>query len=137
MSLQTFNTLNLPLRDRKLKLFVVGVGLGFWMCWATSLLFLVDGHPLQGVESCTQIDGVGIFWECSTDKLHTLLATTVNALIVITLALPVFVAAANIDPTFLPLALPGVMFHIVGMPAGMFVLVRSIRRLWEQASLRF
>lgn len=133
---RALTSLSLPLRDRKLKLFVVGIGLGFWLCWGASVFFLVDGHPLYGVENCAQIDGTGIFWECSTDKLHTLLAATVNALIVITLAVPVFVVAANVDPTFLPLALPGIMFNIVGLPAGMFVLVRSVRRLWERALLR-
>lgn len=132
MLFKALTSLNLPLPDRKLKLFVVGIGLGFWVCWATSLLFLVEGHPLQGVESCAQIDGTGVFWECTSDKLHTAMATTVNALIVITLAMPVFVTAANIDPSVLPLALPGIMFHLVGLPAGMFVLVRSMRRLWER-----
>lgn len=133
--MNTLRSLNLPLPDRKLKLFVVGIGLGFWMCWGTSMLLLVDGHPLHGIENCVPIDGTGVFFECNTDKLHTLLATTVNALIVITLALPVFIAAANIDPALLPMAVPGIMFHVVGLPAGLFVLVRCLRRLWEQTSL--
>lgn len=136
MPTNTPNKWNLPLPDRKLKLFVVGIGLGFWMCWAASLFFLVEGHPLQGVESCALVDGTGVFWECNTDKLQTLVATTVNALIVITLAMPIFVMAANIDPTFLPLALPGILFNIVGLPAGLFVLVRSLRRLWERSPFR-
>lgn len=133
MPLNALSSLKLPLPDRKLKLFVVGIGLGFWMCWAASLLFLVEGHPLQGVTACAPMEGVEVFWECSTDKLHTLAATSLNALIVITLAMPVFVMAANIDPAVLPLALPGIMFHVIGLPAGMFVLVRSMRRLWERS----
>lgn len=136
MPLKVLSSLNIPLPDRKLKLFVVGIGLGFWICWAASLFFLVEGHPLQGISACAPIDGVEVFWECSTNKMHALAATTVNALIVVTLATPIFVIAANIDPTVLPLALPGIMFNIVGLPAGMFVLVRSIRRLWERARLR-
>jgi hypothetical protein len=134
MPLPSLNALNLPLPDRKLKLFVVGIGLGFWLCWGTSLLLLVEGNPLHGMESCTPIDGTGVFFECSTDKFHTLLATSVNALIVVTLAMPMFVAVANIDPALVPLAMLGIVFHVVGLPAGLFVLVRSLRRLWEQAS---
>lgn len=136
MPLNARTPLNIPLPDRKLKLFVVGIGLGFWICWAASLFFLVEGHPLQGVTACAPMDGVDVFWECSTNKLHAVLATSVNALIVLTLAMPIFVVAANIDPSVLPLALPGILFHIVGLPAGMFVLVRSIRRLWERAPFR-
>lgn len=133
---RTLSLLNRPLPDRRVKLLVVGMGLGFWLCWGTSMFILVDGHPLVGIENCTEIDGTGVFWECSTDKLHTLVATMVNGLIVITLAMPVFVVASNIDPTVLPLALPGIMFNVLGLPAGLFVLVRCLRRLWEHLLIR-
>ncbi|MEO0382187.1 MAG: hypothetical protein AAF234_01435 [Pseudomonadota bacterium] len=122
-----------PLPDRSLKLIVVGIGLGFWLAWGIAIFFLVDGHPLNGMEGCGPVDNVGIFWECASDKLHTLLATTINGIIILTLAMPVFVAAANIDPVALPLAMPGLMFNVFGLPAGMFVLVRSLRRLVEKA----
>lgn len=125
------DALRRPLPDRKLKLFVVGIGLGFWLVWATAILMLVDGHPLMGQTACGPIDGTNIFWECASTKLHAALATTINTIIVLTLAMPVFVLAANIDLTFLPLALPGILFHIFGLPAGMFVLVRSVRRICE------
>ncbi|MFN3169945.1 MAG: hypothetical protein ACE37E_04555 [Hyphomicrobiales bacterium] len=119
--------------DRSFKLIVVGIGLAFWLAWGIAILFLVEGHPLNGMEGCGPIDTVGIFWECATDKLHTLLATSINGIIILTLAMPVLVAAANIDPVALPLAMPGLLFNVFGLPAGMFVLVRSLRRLVEKA----
>lgn len=122
-----------PLPDRSFKLIVVGIGLAFWLAWGIAILFLVEGHPLNGMEGCGPIDTVGIFWECATDKLHTLLATSINGIIILTLAMPVLVAAANIDPVALPLAMPGLLFNVFGLPAGMFVLVRSLRRLVEKA----
>jgi hypothetical protein len=122
-----------PLPDRKLKLFVVGIGLSFWLAWGIATFFLIDGHPLKGVEACGPIDGAGIFWECASNKLDTLIASTFNGIIILTIAMPIFVMATNIEPAALPLALPGLMFHLFGLPAGMFVLVRSLRRLFEHA----
>jgi hypothetical protein len=132
VSLTTY-ALRRPLPDRSFKLIVVGIGLAFWLGWGIAILFLVDGHPLNGMEGCGPVDNVGIFWECTSNKLHTLLATTVNGIIILTLAMPVFVAAANVDPAVMQLAVPGLMFNVFGLPAGMFVLVRSLRRLIEMA----
>jgi hypothetical protein len=130
--------LSASLPDRKLKLFVVGIGLGFWACWGASGLLLVEGHPLAGLPVCGPIDGVGLFWECATGgKLQALMASGLNALFVLTLAMPVFVAAANLDPALLPLALPGLTFHAIGLPAGLFVLVRSLRRLCSMMMAQF
>lgn len=122
-----------PLPDRKLKLFVVGVGLAFWLAWGIAAFVVLDGHPLHAVEACGPMDQTGIFWECASGKLHVLIASTINALIVLTLAMPAFVVAANFDPAALPLALPGLMFHAIGLPAALFVLVRTLRRLLESA----
>lgn len=132
MALSNWTALHRTLPDRKLKLFVVGIGLGFWLCWGTSALLLVEGHPLSSAESCAPIDDIGLFWDCTTGKAQALLVATLNALVALTLAVPVFIVGAQINPSFVPLALPGVLFHAIGLPAGLFVLVRSCRRLFEQ-----
>lgn len=132
MTTQSRSVLHKPLPDRGLKLFVVGIGLGFWLTWGLATLLLADGNPLTGTESCAPIHGTGIFLECTSGRLTALAATWINAIIVLTLAMPIFVMAAQVDPAVAPLAVPGVMFHLIGLPAGMFVLVRSLRRISER-----
>lgn len=122
-----------PLPDRSFKLIVVGIGLAFWAAWGIAIFFLVDGHPLNGMDSCASIDSAGIFWECTANKLDAVLATGINAIIIVTLAMPVFVSAMETQPVVAPLAAMGLTFHLFGLPAGMFVLVRSLRRLVEKA----
>jgi hypothetical protein len=127
------NALKKQLPDRKFKLFVVGIGLAFWMAWGISLFVFTQGHPLGDIATCGPMDQTGIFWECASGKVHTLVASILNALIVLTLAMPAFVVAANFDAAALPLAVPGLLFHVIGLPAGAFVLVRSLRRLAQKA----
>lgn len=128
-------TARLP--DRKLKLFVVGVGLGFWLAWGAAAGLLAEGHPLAHHPACLAIDGMGLFWECPQgSRLQAVLSTAINAVLLVTLAMPAFVIAANIEPAVVPLAVPGVLFTAIGLPAGLFVLVRSLRRLFELALRR-
>ncbi|MFK7792271.1 MAG: hypothetical protein AB8B88_06330 [Devosiaceae bacterium] len=131
MAYVDFSTLNRQLPHRKFKLFFVGVGLAFWLAWGAAGVFLIDGHPVNGIEACGPMDQTGIFWECTSGKLHALVASAANTVIMLTLAMPAFVMVASFDPAAMPLAIPGLMFHLLGLPAGLFVLARSIRRLIE------
>lgn len=108
-----------------LKMAVICLGFAFFLSWGAAATLLVDGHPFSNSAGCTTIDGAGVFWECNDDKLKALGATAINTVIVLTIAMPVFAMAAYFDTLFLQVALPGVLFNALGLPAAMFLMVRG------------
>ncbi|MBV6657044.1 MAG: hypothetical protein KI785_04670 [Devosiaceae bacterium] len=120
------------LPDRKLKLFVVGIGLGYWCLWGLAALLLAEGHPYADNPACAAIDPALLFWTCDLGGMADALgATLTNATLLVTLTVPLFVIAAQADPAVMPLATLGLAFNAIGLPAGLFVFVRSVRRLLQ------
>ena len=115
---------------------VVGLGATFWVLWGLATVLLIDGHPFSAVPGCSSMDEAGLFWECAQGKAEALGATGVNAIMALTIAMPVFAIAAYFDAFFLQIALPGILFNLLGLPAAMFLLVRGALNAMEYLRYR-
>ena len=126
MAVRSTPVVTRTLPRRIIKLGVISLGLAFFLFWGAAAALLVDGHPYSAAQGCSAIDEAGDFWECGQGPEQAFGATAVNSVMALTIAMPVFAIAAYFDTLFLQIALPGILFNVLGLPAAMFVLVRSL-----------
>jgi hypothetical protein len=111
-----------------LKFIAWQTGLGYLLLWALTFWALDEGVAVFGRSGACQIDQAKVlfYWVCEAKTPLALLATLSNLALTVTVWAPVYVAAATVDPGAMAIALPILIVHIVGLPLGLFVLVRMM-----------
>ncbi|MEM1285947.1 MAG: hypothetical protein AAGH43_11215 [Pseudomonadota bacterium] len=126
MAVRSTPAVTRSLPRRIIKLGVISLGLAFFLLWGIAATLLIDGHPYSAAQGCSAVDEAGVFWECTQGPFQAAGASAVNSVMAMTIIMPVFAIAAYFDTLFLQIALPGILFNVLGLPAAMFVLVRSL-----------
>ncbi len=103
-------------------------GLGYLLLWAITFWTLDDGARVFGGSGVCLPDQAKVlfYWVCEARSPLSILASLVNVALTVTVWAPVYVAAATVDPNAMAIAVPILAVHLVGLPLGLFVLVRML-----------
>ena len=103
-------------------------GVSYLLLWAVTVWALDEGATVfrkSGV--CVPDEAKVLFyWVCEPSSPLAILASVVNFALTATVWAPVYVAAATAQPDALAIAVPIVILHLVGLPLGIFVLIRMM-----------
>jgi hypothetical protein len=115
------------LRDY-LKVMAWQTGLGYLLIWAVTFWTLDEGARVFGGSGVCLPDQAKVlfYWVCEAASPLSILASLSNAALTVTVWAPVYVAAATIRPDALAIAAPIVAVHAIGLPLGIFVLIRML-----------
>src|SRR5439155_10109160 len=113
-------------------------GLAYLALWAVTFWTLDEGGIVFGRAGACYADSARVlfYWVCDSGSPLNLLAAVSNLALTVTVWAPVYVAAATVQSEAVPIALPIVAVHAVGLPLGLFVLIRlmaialDIKHLW-------
>jgi hypothetical protein len=122
-----------------LKVVVWQAGLGYLAIWAITFWTLDDGPRVYGGSGVCYPDAAKVlfYWVCEPTSPLAIIATLSNVALTVTVWAPVYVAAATVQTEAMAIALPIIAVHMIGLPAGLFVLIRltstalAARRLWS------
>jgi hypothetical protein len=111
-----------------LSAFAWQVGLGYLLIWAFTFWTLDEGGMVFGRSGLCHTDSATVlfYWVCEPSSALAILAMLSNFALTVTVWAPVFVAAATVQPDAVSLAVPIVAVHAVGLPLGLFVLIRMM-----------
>lgn len=103
-------------------------GLGYMALWALTFWTLNYGGAVFGRSGvCRPLSAQVLFyWSCDPGSALSFLASLINTALTITVWAPVYIAAATALPEAVPIAVPIVAAHVVGLPAALFVTIRSM-----------
>jgi hypothetical protein len=103
-------------------------GLGYLLLWAVTFWTLDEGATVFGKSGVCLPDQAKVlfYWVCEATSPLSILANLANAALTVTVWAPVYVAAATVDPDAMAIAMPILAVHLIGLPLGMFVLVRMM-----------
>ena len=108
-------------------------GIGYIALWALTLWTLGDGAAFFGGSGECHPDQAKVlfYWVCDSDNLLSTLAMLSNTALTTTVWAPVYVAAATVRPEAIAIAAPIVAAHVVGLPAALFVAMRTMLLLLQ------
>jgi hypothetical protein len=111
-----------------LKVIVWQAGLGYLLIWAITFWTLDDGARVFGGSGVCLPDQAKVlfYWACEARSPLSILASLANAALTVTVWAPVYVAAATVRPDAMAIAVPILAVHAIGLPLGMFVLIRML-----------
>ncbi len=111
-----------------LKLVTWQTGLCYLALWAITFWALDEGALVFGQSSVCHADEAKVlfYWVCDPSSPLAPLATLANVALTATVWAPVYVAAATVQPDAMAIAVPIVAVHVIGLPLGLFVLVRMM-----------
>jgi hypothetical protein len=111
-----------------LKVVAWQTGLGYLLLWAVTFWTLDEGAAVFGRSGVCLPDQAKVlfYWVCETTSPLSILASLANVALTVTVWAPVYVAAATVEPDAMAIALPILAVHLIGLPLGMFVLVRMM-----------
>jgi len=103
-------------------------GLGYLLLWAVTFWTLDEGASVFGKSGVCYPDEAKVlfYWVCEATSPLAILATVANVALTATVWAPVYIAAATVQPDAVAIALPIIVLHLVGLPLGIFVLVRMM-----------
>jgi hypothetical protein len=111
-----------------LKVIAWQAGLGYLLIWAITFWTLDDGARVFGASGVCLPDQAKVlfYWACEAKSPLSILASLANAALTLTVWAPVYVAAATVKPDAMAIAVPILAVHAIGLPLGMFVLIRML-----------
>jgi len=111
-----------------LKIVAWQTGLGYLLLWAITFWTLDDGARVFGRSGVCLPDQAKVlfYWVCEATSPLSILASLANVALTVTVWAPVYVAAATVEPDAMAIAVPILAVHVVGLPLGMFVLIRMM-----------
>ena len=111
-----------------LKIVAWQTGLGYLLLWAITFWTLDDGARVFGRSGVCLPDEAKVlfYWVCEATSPLSILASLANVALTVTVWAPVYVAAATVEPDAMAIAVPILAVHVVGLPLGMFVLIRMV-----------
>jgi hypothetical protein len=103
-------------------------GLGYLLLWAVTFWTLDEGSAVFGKSGVCVPDEAKVlfYWVCEAASPLSILATLSNVALTATVWAPVYVAAATVDPDAIAIAVPILAVHVIGLPLGIFVLIRMM-----------
>jgi hypothetical protein len=103
-------------------------GVSYLLLWAVTVWALDEGATVFGKSGVCYPDEAKVlfYWVCEAASPYSILASVVNFALTATVWAPVYVAAATAQPDALVIAVPIVILHLVGLPLGIFVLIRMM-----------
>ncbi len=103
-------------------------GLSYLLMWAVTFWALDYGAAVFGTSGVCHPDAAKelFYWVCDASSPLSILATVVNVALTATVWAPVYIAAASVQPEAMAVAAPIIAIHVVGLPLGLFVLVRTV-----------
>jgi hypothetical protein len=103
-------------------------GLGYIALWALTLWTLGDGTSVFGQSGVCHPDEAKVlfYWVCNADSMWSILAMLSNTALTATVWAPVYVAAATVHADAIAIAAPILLTHVIGLPAALFVTIRSM-----------
>jgi hypothetical protein len=104
------------------------MGISYLLLWAVTVWALDEGANVFGKSGVCYPDEAKVlfYWVCEASSPLSILASVVNFALTATVWAPVYVAAATAQPDALIIAAPIVLLHLVGLPLGIFVLIRML-----------
>jgi hypothetical protein len=104
------------------------VGLGYLLLWAVTLWTLDEGASVFGSSGVCRPDAAKVlfYWACEPASPLAILASVANVALTATVWAPVYLAAATVRPDAVAIAVPIIAVHLIGLPLGIFVLVRTL-----------
>jgi hypothetical protein len=101
-------------------------GVGYLLLWAVTFWTLDGGANVFGKSGVCVPDAAKVlfYWVCESSSPLSILASLANVALTATVWAPVYMAAATVDPGAIAIAAPIMLVHVVGLPLGIFVLVR-------------
>jgi hypothetical protein len=114
-------------------------GFGYIALWGLTLWTLGDGAAVFGRSGVCHPDEAKLlfYWVCEPDSSLSLLAMASNTALTATAWGPVYVAAATVKPDAIAIAAPILVAHVVGLPAAIFLAMRSMLVLIETRRIFF
>src|SRR5262245_7704933 len=108
-------------------------GVGYLLLWAVTFWTLDEGGNVFGKSGVCRPDAAKVlfYWVCDAGSPLVILATVANVALTATVWAPVYLAAATVRPEAIAIALPIVAIHLIGLPLGIFVLVRLLAGVLE------
>ncbi len=103
-------------------------GLSYLLMWAVTFWALDYGAAVFGKSGVCHPNAAKelFYWVCDPSSPLSILSTVVNVALTATVWAPVYIAAASVQPDAMTVALPIILIHVVGLPLGLFVLVRTV-----------
>jgi hypothetical protein len=111
-----------------LKIVAWQTGLGYLLLWAVTFWALDEGATVFGKSGVCYPDEAKVlfYWVCEATSPFAILASVVNVALTATVWAPVYLAAATAQPDAAAIAVPIIALHVVGLPLGIFVLMRMM-----------
>ena len=111
-----------------LKFIAWQTGLGYLLIWAVTFWTLDEGATVFGRSGVCLADQATVlfYWVCEATSPLSILARIANFALTVTVWAPVYLAAATVKPDAMAIALPILALHVVGLPLGIFVLIRMM-----------
>ena len=102
-------------------------GLSYLLMWAVTFWAVDYGAAVFGKSGVCHPNAAKelFYWACDPSSPLSILAAVANVALTATVWAPVYVAAASVQPDAMAVAGPIIVIHAVGLPLGLFVLVRS------------
>jgi hypothetical protein len=103
-------------------------GLGYLLLWAVTFWTLDEGASVFGKSGVCYPDEAKVlfYWVCEATSPLAILAAIANVALTATVWAPVYLAAATVQPDAAIIAVPIIVLHLIGLPLGIFVLVRML-----------
>ncbi len=111
-----------------LKLITWQSGLSYLALWAVTFWTLDEGALVFGNSGVCHPDEAKVlfYWVCDPSSPLSWLASIANVALTATVWAPVYVAAASVQSDAMAIAVPIVAVHVIGLPLGLFVLMRMM-----------
>jgi hypothetical protein len=111
-----------------LKILAWQTGLGYLLLWAVTFWTLDEGAAVFGKSGVCLPDQAKVlfYWVCEPRSPLSILASLANVALTVTVWAPVYLAAATVEREAMAIALPIMAVHLIGLPLGMFVLIRML-----------
>jgi hypothetical protein len=118
----------MPRLKHYLKIVAWQTGLGYLLLWAVTFWALDEGATVFGKSGVCYPDEAKVlfYWVCEATSPFAILASVVNVALTATVWAPVYLAAATAQPDAAAIAVPIIALHVVGLPLGIFVLMRMM-----------
>lgn len=101
-------------------------GLGYVVLWGLAIWALGETHPLWRDPACrADANQVVFYFDCGRAGAIAALAMLTNWAFTFTIWAPVYIAAATVRADALAVALPVVASHVLGLPAAVYVAMRT------------
>ena len=116
-----------------LKFITWQTGIGYLLLWMVTLWTLDEGASVFGNSGVCYPDTAAVlfYWVCAKASPLSILASVANAALTATVWAPVYIAAATVGPEAISIAVPIVLLHVVGLPLGLFVLIRMLTNVLD------